>query len=109
MNDNEKQVIEEMALIICGFKDCTSCISRMGLRKCGAKAYAERFYNAGYRKQSEGIANNATTTGEWRWISDDCVMCNRCGKTFDSDDYADAWTFNFCPECGAKMKGATDE
>ena len=48
----EKQ-IEEMALIICGFKDCTSCISRMGLRKCGAKAYAERFYNACYRKQSE--------------------------------------------------------
>ena len=51
----EKQ-IEEMALIICGFKDCTSCISRMGLRKCGAKAYAERFYNAGYRKQSEWIS-----------------------------------------------------
>ncbi len=51
----EKQ-IEEMALIICGFKDCTSCISRMGLRKCGAKAYAERFYSAGYRKQSEWIS-----------------------------------------------------
>ena len=48
----EKQ-IEEMALIICGFKDCTDCISRMGLRKCGGKAYAERFYNAGYRKQTE--------------------------------------------------------
>lgn len=51
----ESEQIEEMALIICGFKDCTSCISRMGLRKCGAKAYAERFYNAGYRKMPENM------------------------------------------------------
>ncbi len=48
-----KEQIEEMALIICGNKDCTKCISNMGLRKCGAMAYAERLYNAGYRKQSE--------------------------------------------------------
>ena len=26
---------------------------------------ANALYNAGYRKRSEGIANNATTTGEW--------------------------------------------
>ncbi len=52
----DTKMIEEMALIICGFKDCTSCISRMGLRKCGAKVYAERLYNADYRKQSEWIS-----------------------------------------------------
>ena len=98
----EKQAIEEMALIICGFKDCTSCISRMGLRKCGAKAYAERFYNAGYRKQS---------VGEWNTVvdnKDDIVTeCSACKKHFwfMKKGQLNIDKMPYCPNCGAKMLG----
>ena len=55
----------------------------------------------GYRKQS---------VGEWKWISDDDCICSACGKVFYSADNADAGTglWNFCPSCGAKMKGGAE-
>ena len=45
--------------------------------------------------------------GEWKWISDDDVICSACGSVFYTDDNADAGTslWHFCPKCGAKMKG----
>ena len=84
--ENKKQAIEEMALIICGFKDCTSCISRMGLRKCGAKAYAERFYNADYRKQA-WISVEERLPKKWKH-----VLCYYPEKDYGSKvvvDYAE--------------------
>lgn len=54
----------------------------------------------GYRKQS---------VGEWHWIADDSPMCNICGNVFDTNDDADAGLWNFCPNCGARMKGANNE
>lgn len=95
MTENER--IEEMALIICGFKDCTACISRMGLRKCGAKAYAERLIRAGYRKVERG---------EWitPWVMKPygkaygTPYCSVC-KQLDNEKG------NFCRFCGADMRG----
>lgn len=45
--------------------------------------------------------------GEWKWISDDDVICSACGKVFYTADNADAGLsiWSFCPNCGAKMKG----
>ena len=64
-------------------------------------------YKAGYRKQSEG---------EWKQTTEplgahdvDCVECSSCGESwvldedFDYDVVKDFW--NFCPNCGARMKG----
>jgi len=53
-----------------------------------------------------------------RWITDDSglgIKCNKCGKSFS--DYVNAGTEyifleeipNFCPNCGAVMKGKTNE
>lgn len=44
--------------------------------------------------------------GEWAWIADDSPMCTYCGKVFDTTDNVDAGiTWNYCPNCGAKMDG----
>jgi hypothetical protein len=48
---------------------------------------AEALYNAGYRKQSEG-----EWLGDWDY---ECSVCH---------EYHDVKT-NFCPNCGARMKG----
>lgn len=60
MNKKEKQ-IEEMAILarvfcqtIEGGGSCEKCA------KCGAYRMAERFYNAGYRKASEVVAEVVT-------------------------------------------------
>jgi DNA-directed RNA polymerase subunit RPC12/RpoP len=86
---NEKQAIEEMARIIHGtpFSDMHRAVA---------------LYNAGYRKQR---------VGEWTKHIDewDCeyAKCSCCGEEFydaTGEDTIDMF-YNFCPNCGAKMKG----
>ena len=73
----------------CEFTDC---------RSCNALNLAKEIYNAGYRKQSEG---------EWEavqreWDFDPFFyidyVCSVCGSREQNKR-------NFCPNCGAKMKG----
>ena len=50
----EKQ-IEDMAKVICGNnRDCKTCVHNSAIRECGCIFYANRLYEKGYRKQSEG-------------------------------------------------------
>ena len=63
---------------------------------------ATALYNAGYRKQKEG---------EWEFVWEEdfiyCLCrCSSCGKEvfFDADETG----YNFCPNCGAKMKGGAE-
>jgi hypothetical protein len=89
----EKQ-IEEMA----------SIIYRSGL---SFKHQAERLYEAGYRKQSEG---------EWIYDftldDDDFYVCSVCGRREVVNGLCSernpAIHYPYC-NCGAKMKGADDE
>lgn len=100
----EKQ-IEEMAKDICKLgiscEECTMLARKTNQTKeqyCKAFEYAKRAYNAGYRKQSEG---------EWifehkfygKMLCSNCkeeALVNECNEYVDSD---------FCPNCGAKMRG----
>ena len=63
----------------CDSTDCDYCM-------------AKALYNAGYRKQSEGV-----------WLTDKFGMersiCSVCGAVFEGDGG------NYCRKCGAKMKG----
>lgn len=61
---------------------------------------AEKLYNADYRKQSEGKWLFKPTVS--RTPSAINYTCSLCG--FES-----ARTTPFCPECGAKMKGESNE
>ena len=52
--------------------------------------------------------------GEWVWHEDeDICNCSRCNFEIDAegciDPIAYVKIYNFCPNCGAKMKGADDE
>ena len=63
------------------------------------QSLAEAVYNAGYRKQSEG-----------EWI--DCKSKMLWGETYYKCSNCESRSpirFNYCPNCGAKMKGATNE
>lgn len=56
---------------------------------------AEAFYNASYRKQSEG---------EWKqaYNSFPRYVCTNCNHLFNNK------SFKYCPNCGAKMKGGAE-
>ncbi len=70
--------------------------------------YATDLYTAGYRKQSEG---------EWVIVEYEYVTCSKCGHYHWSgcDSTAEAKERlakgdvpNFCPNCGASMKGGAE-
>jgi hypothetical protein len=64
----------------------------------GAYLVTEDTYNAGYRKQKEGEWIGASRTHE--------LICNLCGAIGPVDCLKeDFYESNFCPNCGAKMKG----
>ena len=77
-----KEQIEEMAMLISGNE----------IQHCGHRDIAERLYNAGYRKQKEG---------EW-CFKGTAYGCSLCGEGVIAPIH------NFCPNCGAKMKGGAE-
>ena len=100
----EKQ-IEEMAKVV----------NEQIHEECSMTKVYEVLYNAGYRKQSEVIANNATTTGEWvrqnkikGKVTPEAV-CSECGREVVYQVIDNKYFFeNFCPHCGAEMKGGAE-
>jgi hypothetical protein len=67
---------------------------------CVYKEIAEMIYNEGYRKQSEG---------EWEKFEGERFICSNCAKVFGLGSTATIHdvkrVWNYCPNCGAKMKG----
>ncbi len=98
----EKQ-IEEMARTLCGAdRECRECYVCGG--NCEFWIEASVLYNAGYRKQSEG---------EWIYNTDDFTphhRCSICGynKPIAAGEGINQEPKNYCPNCGAKMKGGAE-
>jgi hypothetical protein len=97
----EKQ-IEEMAFDLCLIDRCKHLPQEECHNTTCAHCEAEALYNAGYRKQSEG-----------EWIERDCITESKRGRTIHYStqkcSVCGRWNgrhkTNFCPNCGAKMKG----
>lgn len=92
----EKQAIEEMAKVI----ETTEQIARDA--HCGLpspRMYAKDLYWHGYRKQIEGEWEKRT------FIIFDSekigYTCSECNTTWETPT-------NYCPNCGAKMKGGAE-
>ena len=94
----EKQ-IKDIARVLCdAHEPCSKCV----WGRCDVGNTAIRLYEAGYRKQSEG-----------EWIEQIKVarqsnkppllyyQCSLCGVYL-------ATRANYCPTCGAKMKGGEE-
>lgn len=98
--DRDKQ-IEEMAQDICRERTCPTKHNggECNKKTCKAQVYAERAFDAGYRKQVEGewIGNRFTDPVN---CQKKCTMCGEWAYDYDG---------NYCPNCGVKMKGADDE
>ena len=90
----EKQAIEEMARVI------KSSLDGLGVGNFNftgdeiSKMFGRALYNAGCRKQSEG-----------EWESFEIPHMMRCSVCNVSTLDIHRQYFNFCPNCGAKMKG----
>ena len=103
--ENIAKQIEEMAKILanhrgfgCDNEDCCDMSCQVYKVGCLPYKFAEALYNAGYRKQSEG-----------EWIVDYdsgsvVLSCSLCDEHYWVENEADKKP-NFCPNCGAKMKG----
>ena len=87
----EKQ-IEGIAHVLCGMKSsCDSCM--FNKERCFEYKDAERIYNTGYRKQSEG---------EWEEYQIPPIIC--CSECDWGTGIEDRRQFRYCPNCGAKMR-----
>lgn len=110
----ESEKIEEMAWDLCDIpkhpsvKSCGDC----GNKRCHATYYAQRAYNTGYRKQSEG---------EWIDLykgkyANPLYACSVCEKgtllRVEGNELGQPQTVQalspYCPNCGAKMKGGAE-
>lgn len=103
---SEEKQIEEMARFMCS-NDAGEANCADGSKcdfDCWSYREAEHLYNAGYRKQSEGEWIKHCNTYE-------CSVCKEELFIEYAEDYdaIEDWNFNFCPFCGAKMKGGEEQ
>ena len=103
-----EEMAKDLAKIQCNKKGCEDC--EFYQFECDDFQHytkiAELLYNAGYRKQEQG---------EWIFNEEkDAFFCSLCDSealidaSFIGIDFAIAELSDFCPHCGAKMKGGAE-
>ena len=112
---SEEKQIEEMAKDICRVSQNCNDVCHP-ISTCNALKYAERAYEAGYRKQSEGEwLVDAWDNEKEEWVTIPYnkhlhadAYCSLCKKNALLDGAEFGVASNYCPHCGAKMKGGAE-
>ena len=106
----EKQIeemIETLKKCSCVYTDCEQECSQCSNEELYDEALnhiARTFYEAGYRKQSEGEWIDKPTGAYSRMQS----WCSACGKHSGIGGIESNRHKPYCPNCGAKMKGGAE-
>ena len=65
---------------------------------------ADPYYKDSITEELMNLPSAQTERKRGKWIYDgDCYKCNKCGTVYGW--WADSQTSNFCPNCGANMRG----
>lgn len=98
MQDREKQIEEMFNIIVDGVIDGEDNHGVPTGKTC--LDIAEALYNAGYRKQNEGewLVKWRSTFPQYEPSEYECSICG----------YKRTVLHNYCPNCGAKMKGGAE-
>ena len=103
----ENEQIEEMTRDLCHVYPCK--IRECGIpynHRCKAHIYATRAIGKGYRKVARGHWITREEIGDdWERFDevDTCSVCGHCDW-----DCTESRCFNFCPYCGADMRGEVE-
>jgi hypothetical protein len=98
----EKQ-IEEMKYDICTAADY--CYG--ACEECNLGRLAEHLYNAGYRKQSEGEWVDEPNFAQ-KGLKGKYYVCSNCNVCVPAIEELPLYQWEYCPRCGAKMKGGEE-
>ena len=91
----KQQKVLEMTTDICRHQNVCNDVCKP-ISACDALRYAERAVEAGYVKQREG-----TNISDYPSLFE-CSVCH----WYDGGDTSE---YNYCPNCGAKMKGGDEK
>lgn len=106
----ENELIQEMAKAICKSRgitdvdDCEKCWRCDNIDSCCLyQEIANGLYNKGYRKFERG--EWIRQTKELGVIKPEAI-CSNCGRSAVYQIIDDRWAWeNYCPHCGADMRG----
>ena len=111
-NLNEKQQIEEMAEVLKNYTERNYIMASHVI----LDAYAEELYKAGFKSQSEGewvveaypVDSDEVIIIPYKEHQHNEPYCSICGEYALLNGGEEYVTSNFCPNCGARMKGGAE-
>lgn len=97
-NNEEKQIIEEMAKVLKDYTERNHIMASHVILEC----YAEELYSKNYRKQREGENSKGCEYCKGRaYTKKPLTVITKYGRRIEL-------VFEFCPNCGRKMKGGAE-
>ena len=106
----QKNQIEEMARVIQDTwlprMEGMNTVGELRIGSRDADRIATNLYNASYRKQKEGEWIVVNEYNDYRMCKEAKIACSVCGHKPKYEWYLS--DINFCPNCGAKMKGGAE-
>lgn len=104
MKDEKLKIISDICPFYKEYGTCEQCNTELDIdgEPCYFECMANAIINNGYRKQREGhwISKEEAELMDRFDLAYTCSVCGHCDW-----DCTESENFNFCPNCGAKMKG----